>query len=225
MSKNFKEILSRGDTVGGKQVQNDEVRDCHAIARNDGEHGRSMVEMLGVLAIIGVLSVAGIAGYTNAMRNYRANEIVNAVAKLYVLGQAQNQGNGDQELPYTTIDTKLPSGVSALKYNADKSISITITDEDDYAIVKNKLGDKASKDTSGSNYSLKIGFEEPTGTENTKESCIAEGKYWLEPSNDDYREHQSGCYDSTDDVFEECLRGRWVDRDSCDNHVCECISE
>lgn len=124
------------------------------------EQGRSMVEMLGVLAVMGVLSVAGIAGYTTAMRNYRANEIVNAVAKLYVLGQAQNQGNGDQELPYTTIDTKLPSGVSALKYNADKSISITITDEDDYAMVKNKLGDKASEDTSGSNYSLKVSFEE-----------------------------------------------------------------
>ena len=30
------------------------------------ESGRSMVEMLGVLAIIGVLSVGGIAGYTTA---------------------------------------------------------------------------------------------------------------------------------------------------------------
>ena len=28
------------------------------------ESGRSMVEMLGVLAIIGVLSIGGIAGYT-----------------------------------------------------------------------------------------------------------------------------------------------------------------
>ena len=31
--------------------------------------GRSMVEMLGVLAIIGVLSVGGIAGYSKAMEN------------------------------------------------------------------------------------------------------------------------------------------------------------
>ena len=40
------------------------------------ESGRSMVEMLGVLAIIGVLSVGGIAGYKMAMRKHRANEFM-----------------------------------------------------------------------------------------------------------------------------------------------------
>ena len=38
------------------------------------EHGRSMVEMLGVLAIIGVLSVGAIAGYSKAMMKYRLNK-------------------------------------------------------------------------------------------------------------------------------------------------------
>ena len=38
------------------------------------ELGRSMVEMLGVLAIIGVLSVGGIAGYSNAMFKYKLNK-------------------------------------------------------------------------------------------------------------------------------------------------------
>ncbi len=37
------------------------------------QSGRSMIEMLGVLAIIGVLSVGGIAGFTKAMRMYRSN--------------------------------------------------------------------------------------------------------------------------------------------------------
>ena len=46
----------------------------------NNESGRSMVEMLGVLAIIGVLSVGGIAGYSMAMRKYRANEAINALA-------------------------------------------------------------------------------------------------------------------------------------------------
>ena len=41
------------------------------------QSGRSMVEMLGVLAIIGVLSVGGIAGYSVAMRKYRANVLLN----------------------------------------------------------------------------------------------------------------------------------------------------
>ncbi|MCQ2735010.1 MAG: hypothetical protein MJ212_03555, partial [Alphaproteobacteria bacterium] len=38
--------------------------------------GRSMIEMLGVLAIIGVLSVGGIAGYTEAMRKYKVNKTI-----------------------------------------------------------------------------------------------------------------------------------------------------
>ncbi len=37
------------------------------------QFGRSMIEMLGVLAIIGVLSVGGIAGYSKAMLAYKSN--------------------------------------------------------------------------------------------------------------------------------------------------------
>ena len=36
--------------------------------------GRSMIEMLGVLAIIGVLSIAGIAAYSKAMRKHNVNQ-------------------------------------------------------------------------------------------------------------------------------------------------------
>ena len=45
------------------------------------QSGRSMVEMLGVLAIIGVLSVGGIAGYSLSMRRHRANGVVDTFAK------------------------------------------------------------------------------------------------------------------------------------------------
>ncbi len=45
------------------------------------ETGRSMVEMLGVLAIIGVLSIGGIAGYVSAMNRYRANEVLDTASK------------------------------------------------------------------------------------------------------------------------------------------------
>ena len=38
------------------------------------ELGRSMIEMLGVLAIIGVLSVGAIAGYSKAMGKYKLNK-------------------------------------------------------------------------------------------------------------------------------------------------------
>ena len=52
------------------------------------ENGRSMVEMLGVLAIIGVLSVGAISGYSKAMFKYKLNKhaeqmntLINAVAR------------------------------------------------------------------------------------------------------------------------------------------------
>lgn len=40
------------------------------------ELGRSMVEMLGVLAIIGVLSVTGLYGYSTAMKKHQTNEMI-----------------------------------------------------------------------------------------------------------------------------------------------------
>jgi len=43
------------------------------------ETGRSMIEMLGVLAIIGVLSVGGIAGYSKAMTKYRINRTIEQI--------------------------------------------------------------------------------------------------------------------------------------------------
>lgn len=44
------------------------------------QSGRSMVEMLGVLAIIGVLSVGGIAGYRQAMLQKNLNDIAQGVS-------------------------------------------------------------------------------------------------------------------------------------------------
>ena len=43
------------------------------------QNGRSMIEMLGVLAIIGVLSVGGIAGYSKAMQRYRINKAIEQI--------------------------------------------------------------------------------------------------------------------------------------------------
>ena len=44
--------------------------------------GRSMVEMLGVLAIIGVLSVGAIAGYSKAMMKYKLNKQTEQISSI-----------------------------------------------------------------------------------------------------------------------------------------------
>lgn len=46
------------------------------------QKGRSMIEMLGVLAIIGVLSAAGLIGYQKAMMKHKANKTINQIATI-----------------------------------------------------------------------------------------------------------------------------------------------
>ena len=46
------------------------------------QYGRSMIEMLGVLAIVGVLSVGGIAGYSKAMAKFKTNKVIDQVSHI-----------------------------------------------------------------------------------------------------------------------------------------------
>ena len=109
------------------------------------ETGRSMIEMLGVLAIIGVLSVGGIAGYTTAMRSHRANEIINGASMLYMMGMSQNAGEGNGILQFTTSIGAVPSGANQITYDSGQ-IAISFTDLSVCQQVKNKLGDKVTID-------------------------------------------------------------------------------
>ena len=57
-----------------------EVLNSHKLHTCNNEKGRSMIEMLGVLAIIGVLSVGGIAGYSKAMMKFKTNKTIDQIA-------------------------------------------------------------------------------------------------------------------------------------------------
>ena len=95
----------------------------------NNENGRSMVEMLGVLAIIGVLSVAGIAGYTMAMKRYKANEIVNLASTLYTLAEANYliAGEGNEYDAEDNAGLTLPSGVTMVYQRAEGATKGTVT--------------------------------------------------------------------------------------------------
>ena len=62
-------------------------------AKTSIEQGRSMVEILGVLAVIGVLSACGIYGYIYAMKKYTANLLVQEAHLAY----ANQQGRESTE--------------------------------------------------------------------------------------------------------------------------------
>ena len=48
-------------------------------SKRASQSGRTMLEMLGVLAIVGILSLAGLAAYAIAMTYYRANQTIHDV--------------------------------------------------------------------------------------------------------------------------------------------------
>ena len=52
------------------------------INKNSTQSGRSMIEMLGVLAIVGVLSVGGIAGYSKAMEKFKINKTIDQISQI-----------------------------------------------------------------------------------------------------------------------------------------------
>ncbi|MDR2902354.1 MAG: hypothetical protein LBU87_04520 [Lactobacillales bacterium] len=64
------------------------------------ESGRSMVEMLGVLAVIGVLSIGALAGFQYAFTKYQANETIDEINKRHTVHVAQletgNYKTGDE---------------------------------------------------------------------------------------------------------------------------------
>ena len=60
----------------GKRVFRKGASRAHTPRRLGKQKGRTLLEMLGVLAIIGVLSVAALVGFTYAMNKHRANETI-----------------------------------------------------------------------------------------------------------------------------------------------------
>ena len=80
--------------------QNTRARKCQSDAP---QYGRSMVEMLGVLAIIGVLSVGAIAGYSKAMFKQKINKTVNEIS--HMVASIRTAFNGKyEELDSDNID-------------------------------------------------------------------------------------------------------------------------
>lgn len=91
--------------------------------RQTNESGRSMVEMLGVLAIIGVLSIGGIAGYVLAMRRHMANETANQVMMASVIlqtGQIPDEDIRVGQYAEVFVENEANPERSPIRVNVDK---------------------------------------------------------------------------------------------------------
>ena len=62
------------------------------------QQGRSMLEMIAVLAIAATLSTTGLAGYVMAMNRYRANMILDYVNRCALLSRVYQEGYVQEEI-------------------------------------------------------------------------------------------------------------------------------
>ena len=113
-----------------------------------GESGRSMVEMLGVLAVVGVLSVGSIAGYTYAMNKYYANELLAGASERAVLVAAQIASGRTPNLNEFANHT-IPNGTfGEVKTDIEDGFGITVSG------VKEAVCENLIKATDGTDVSI-----------------------------------------------------------------------
>ena len=88
------------------------------------QSGRSMVEMLGVLAIIGVLSVGGIAGYSKAMAKFKLSKVMDQVSM--TVANVRTLYSGQPNYSGLTTTTAIKMGaIGAEMLNGKKTTSAT----------------------------------------------------------------------------------------------------
>ncbi len=91
------------------------------------QSGRSMIEMLGVLAIVGVLSVAGIAGYSKAMAKYKTNKLIDQVSIVAANVRTTFAGQGN----YKGLTTETAYQLGIYPEEVSKSCDVDGFDEEE----------------------------------------------------------------------------------------------
>ena len=86
------------------------------------QSGRSMVEMLGVLAIIGVLSVGGIAGYSKAMAKFKLSKAMDQVSNVVTNIRTLYSGQPNYSGLTTTVAIQM-GAIGAEMLNGKKTTS------------------------------------------------------------------------------------------------------
>ena len=135
------------------------------LERNE-QTGRSMVEMLGVLAIIGVLSVGGIAGYSKAMTKFKItktfDQVSMTVANIRTLyaNQYNYTGLGNAALEnFELVSADMKSGndyinpfggkIKVAATNGNANFAVTYTGLDKQACITMATADWGSTASSG----------------------------------------------------------------------------
>ena len=180
------------------------------------QSGRSMVEMLGVLAIIGVLSVGAIAGYSKAMFKYKLNkqteqltQVLNSITRL--ANSFNNLTKYTYMFPYLIKMGELPNEM--VKQGDNNSI-YDIFNNTYYAAIQ----PQAMADTDKIKGVAALFVEMPITTKSTENLLMCQNIYnnIKENSADIYYVYSSSGY-NTDDARQSKL---WGDKYCTSNVKC-----
>ena len=98
------------------------------------QKGRSMIEMLGVLAIVGVLSIGGLAGYQMAMNRYRASALSDYASRCVVVAQTKTMSGrtgGTEANPITCNAGILNEAIPSFLGTESATAYVKIYDDDE----------------------------------------------------------------------------------------------
>ena len=144
------------DEVVSKGSINSQQSESQPGATNPQEHGRSMTEMLGVLAVLGVLSIGGVQGYRYAMNKYHSNEVVNelnllnAQLAMFMSGVHDDEAVMSLGAPYDNNE-KIKTGGYAFSYGCGQdpdSMTPCDLDETGYYMTLNGVPEDVCKSAS-----------------------------------------------------------------------------
>ena len=166
------------------------------------ESGRSMVEMLGVLAVMGLVGLGGVKMYTNAMNKHRANELIYEAQKRATMVAAQLMAgrSADQlSLSEFTDPVGYHFGVNG---ENDQQFKITLTqvDEEICTKMKGNIGTSTPIRHISENCT-EIIFNNDLSTIG-KEQCTGGGKIWC--ANTSLCSATGACCGNKDCAANEC---------------------
>ncbi len=138
--------------------------------QDKNESGRSMVDMLGVLAIMGILAVGGISGYRFAMDKYRAASLITEVGKRAVVYSQQRLMG--RELSDEEFQDDRVAG-----YDFEHGL---VTDKAAFFIMPKQVSALVCRQIAGDSwqlpYDIKIGRPETDQVELSAANCLAAGE-------------------------------------------------
>ena len=152
----------------------------YIVNNKQSEQGRSMTEMLGVLAIVGVLSAGAIGGYSYAMNKHRTNELIyEATKRAQWVGTQLEMNNPNPSLNTFGTDSFGGGSFGAVTILDNNQFGITVTGLKEAVChnILNSIGDNTviremrDVNCSGNNGTAILVFNRDLGTTDSEVSA------------------------------------------------------